>query len=208
VFCYTSAMERLCRICKTSLIPGVADTGGNGRICVSCNREEKARQVREKLRANGAKPRYGHIIDELGRQCVRCKEYKNWDEYHASSRSKPTKCKPCHNVSTTEGRIRRKFGLSAEEYNWLLEAQLDSCALCEEPETAKFITQLEGKTQRLSVDHFHGCGAGHKSEHGCKKCIRGLLCKSCNVLLGHVEGKKILESRFEDYLSRRPFSDS
>ena len=52
--------------------------------------------------------------------------------------------------------------------------QKDSCAICgakEQPPPQK----------RLSVDHDHSCCPGDKV---CGKCIRGLLCSSCNLGLG------------------------
>lgn len=39
-----------------------------------------------------------------------------------------------------------------------------------------------GAANRLSVDHNHQCCPGSNS---CGKCVRGLLCSSCNSTLGH-----------------------
>jgi len=55
----------------------------------------------------------------------------------------------------------------------------------------------------LNVDHDHSCCG---ATHGCKKCIRGLLCSHCNrFLMAYVEPKPLLAARFADYLARRPF---
>jgi hypothetical protein len=44
---------------------------------------------------------------------------------------------------------------------------------------------------RFAIDHDHRCCSGRRS---CGKCIRGLLCKRCNVLVGYLEStpKKLL----------------
>ena len=64
---------------------------------------------------------------------------------------------------------QRKFGLTPEEYEKMLEAQGNKCAICGGEETA---TRLE-KTKSLAVDHDHKTGK-----------IRGLLCCECNQGLG------------------------
>ena len=41
-----------------------------------------------------------------------------------------------------------------------------------------------GATARLSIDHDHACCKGKTS---CGKCVRGILCISCNATLGHAK---------------------
>lgn len=62
--------------------------------------------------------------------------------------------------------LKFKFGLTIEDYSLLLEAQDGVCAICGKDQLAK-----EGKN--LSVDHCHSTLK-----------IRGLLCTSCNTMLG------------------------
>ncbi len=65
-------------------------------------------------------------------------------------------------------KLKNRYGLTAEEYEAILESQGGGCAICEKtPEEA-------GK--RLSVDHDHETGD-----------VRGLLCQSCNLALGMIE---------------------
>ena len=59
--------------------------------------------------------------------------------------------------------IRRKYGMTIEEYDRLFDEQDGVCAIC-------------GRTngnKRLAVDHDHTTG-----------WVRGLLCHSCNVAIG------------------------
>lgn len=67
--------------------------------------------------------------------------------------------------------LRRKFGISVDEYDRMHDAQNGLCAVCNEPET-----DADYRTKRLrflAVDHCHDSGA-----------VRGLLCRRCNTALG------------------------
>ena len=60
--------------------------------------------------------------------------------------------------------LLKTYGITAEEYWAIYEYQGGHCYLCR---------RATGATRRLAVDHCHSTG-----------CIRGLLCKFCNRLLG------------------------
>lgn len=62
--------------------------------------------------------------------------------------------------------FRRKFGITLDQYNQMLEAQGGVCAICRGTETMPH-------QARLSVDHCHTTGA-----------VRGLLCSHCNRGIG------------------------
>lgn len=65
---------------------------------------------------------------------------------------------------------RRKYGLTQQQYEAMIQNQKSLCAICQEPET--HITR-GGHQGQLAVDHCHVTGK-----------IRGLLCFRCNVALG------------------------
>jgi hypothetical protein len=54
------------------------------------------------------------------------------------------------------------------------------CALC----TKRFYVGRSSTRSAFAIDHDHSCCNGQRS---CGKCIRGVLCSSCNLSLGHVE---------------------
>ena len=64
--------------------------------------------------------------------------------------------------------LKRKFGLSTEDYNALFVAQGGCCVIC-----GRHQSELKRK---LAVDHDHVAGE-----------VRGLLCTTCNTHLGWYE---------------------
>ena len=67
----------------------------------------------------------------------------------------------------------KKYGLTIEDYHFMLEAQAYSCGSCG-------TTEPGGKGWH--IDHDHTCCP--ESARSCGKCIRGILCHSCNISLG------------------------
>lgn len=81
-----------------------------------------------------------------------------------------------------ESRLKREFNMTLEDYNKILIVQNYICALCKK-HNAK-ISKVTGKPANLAVDHCHKTGR-----------IRGLLCVTCNILLGMTrDSRYILEN--------------
>lgn len=83
--------------------------------------------------------------------------------------------------------IKRKYGLTREDYEEKLKSQNYVCAICKQPEIA-----YDGRTntiRRLAVDHNHKTGA-----------IRGLLCWRCNGTIGQINENLELVKSIEEYL--------
>lgn len=81
--------------------------------------------------------------------------------------------------------IFRTYGITKAEYDELYEFQGGCCALC---------TRATGKTKRLSVDHDHVTGE-----------VRGLLCGTCNKILGHARDDAAFFARGLGYLQTPPW---
>lgn len=60
-------------------------------------------------------------------------------------------------------------GLSAHDFDQMVEAQSGCCAIC----------GSSPGPQGLCIDHDHSC-----CSKGCSVCVRALLCRSCNTGLG------------------------
>lgn len=76
--------------------------------------------------------------------------------------------------------LERKFGISDDRYNRILEEQNGVCAICKRPEKST----RNGVIRCLSVDHNHTTNE-----------VRGLLCSNCNTSIGKMmEDKALLQS--------------
>jgi hypothetical protein len=65
--------------------------------------------------------------------------------------------------------LLKKFGITIDQYDRLLEEQRGVCAICKREE----VKAKQGVIMALAVDHCHKTGK-----------VRGLLCNSCNLALG------------------------
>lgn len=86
--------------------------------------------------------------------------------------------------SSRAGHLRRKYGITEEQYARLLAYQLDVCYICARP-------PKPGKN--LQVDHDHVTGL-----------VRGLLCWSCNHRFIGRERDPVRFARGAEYLRRPP----
>jgi len=81
-------------------------------------------------------------------------------------------------------RVEKVYGLQRGQYETLYEAQGGRCYICQ---------RATGKTRRLSVDHDHKTGY-----------VRGLLCRPCNSMLGHIRDDTLIARRIAWYLNNPP----
>jgi recombination endonuclease VII len=71
-----------------------------------------------------------------------------------------------------------RYGITAKQFDWLLEVQGYCCAMGGEP--------FQDDTV-ICIDHDHACCP--EERRSCGRCVRGLLCIGCNRALGIIEGK-------------------
>jgi hypothetical protein len=133
------------------------------------------------------------------RTCKLCGLEKPLEDFYSAKGYKggrKPQCKACHRRRSQSqvnphqkraGHLRRKFGITPDEYDAMSEEQGHVCAVCGRPETAVSRT---GKVLGLSVDHDHSSGR-----------IRGLLCRRHNQGLGLFFDDPDLLRRAADYLS-------
>lgn len=81
--------------------------------------------------------------------------------------------------------VLSRYRLSVKDFDAMLANQGGVCAICGGPETSR----NQHGPLRLSVDHDHSTGL-----------VRGLLCRSCNNLLGQARDNCTLLERAADYL--------
>ena len=81
--------------------------------------------------------------------------------------------------------IEATYGITADEYEALYQAQGGVCAIC---------NRATGARRRLAVDHDHSTGY-----------VRGLLCRPCNhKVLGHLRDDPKALERAINYLQNPP----
>ncbi len=151
--------------------------------------------------------------DRCGKWMPRAKEYCGRMPGHraecrtaaalAERRERLTKRRRGQTLVTPEARSRwnqvyklKRMGLTPEQFQELLEAQRYACAMC--------FTAFE-EDQRICIDHDHSCCPPRTPTRCCGKCLRGLVCLTCNIALGYIETYSKLATA---YLSRRPKSRS
>jgi hypothetical protein len=95
-------------------------------------------------------------------------------------------------AAARDKRIEETYGLTPADYDAIFAYQDGACAICR---------RATGKTRRLSVDHDHACCNGPRS---CSRCVRGLLCRPCNRMLGHLRDEPRAFIRAAEYLDNWP----
>jgi len=120
-------------------------------------------------------------------QCPICKSawYRTHKADVAASSTAWATANPDAREETLERSRLKKYGLTPEQYQALLEKQGGRCALCNEP-----------FGRRVYIDHDHVTGV-----------VRGLLHLKCNVGLGHFQDNPALLRAAAEYLENHTLTD-
>ena len=134
------------------------------------------------------------------KQCTKCGEEKPISHYTQSQTNKW--CRRCRNEYATNWRVRnlertqeisrdsawranlKKYGLTEDQYYQMLEDQDGVCLIC-----GKAPDLDSTRNTRLCVDHDHTTGK-----------VRGLLCNTCNRVLGMVKDNTTTLHSMIEYL--------
>ena len=139
------------------------------------------------------------MSNQKQKYCTKCSTTKPITEYWKNKSSKDGLqgwCKPCWQVVTNSklkgvdrekylrmrrsGHLKRKYGVTADEYDSMLLKQGGVCAICKNKPDIK----------HMAVDHNHETGA-----------VRGILCENCNRAIGLLYDNKAYLQSAIDYLS-------
>jgi len=82
-------------------------------------------------------------------------------------------CRACARANMVTQNVKR-YGLTKEKFEALLDSQNSRCAICK----GKFWDEVSSP----HIDHDHSCC--NEQMASCGKCVRGLLCRGCNQMLG------------------------
>ena len=148
----------------------------NDRLCHQC---KKCHTIYHKKWREANKEKNKNIKDNPNetKKCSRCKkilpktrEYFNMNRSHSDGFYHY--CKFCrsekYKKTSRNLHLKKKFGINEEEYFKLLNKQNNVCAICGRMEMSR-----RSKKRMLSIDH------NHKT-----KKIRGILCQTCNTIIG------------------------
>lgn len=108
------------------------------------------------------------------KDCSKCKASKKEDEFYKVRDSWCIKCsKEWRNTIGRNRQLKRRYGISIEEYNQLFDLQEGKCRICK--------THQSKLSKALAVDHCHT-----------SLKVRGLLCFNCNSGLGRFKDNEKL----------------
>ncbi len=137
----------------------------------------------------------------MSKQCQQCKAIKEPLEF-SRNKTKPDglcgRCKLCdktkakiyyhshkHNRNNSNRKyLLGKYNITEDDYYAMLKIQEEKCAICS-------MHQSE-LSHKLSVDHNHSNGK-----------VRGLLCHSCNLLLGKARDSVAILTKSINYLEKQ-----
>jgi len=113
----------------------------------------------------------------MEKKCSKCGIQKPITDFHHRKQNNDGYsgvCKQCrykynyedkYPRSALDLKLRKDYGITLADYDIMFEQQCGVCAICGKPQPKQF--------HRLAVDHDHVTGK-----------VRGLLCQSCNGMLG------------------------
>ena len=164
--------------CKlaTAESKGLVMYGYGMRECESCHEELDSSHFRSKGRTGGLRSVCKNC--ELGRagerRCEGCEEWLPLAMFTPKSGGGyRLRCRPCHSAHQHKMKVSEILAVQG--------SVRPECAAC-------------GGDEELHVDHDHSCCSGN---FGCKKCVRGYLCRKCNL----AEGMLVTATRAEKLAS-------
>jgi hypothetical protein len=118
-------------------------------------------------------------------------KYKTDKNFHkkALQASKKYREKNSNIIKAKNARLKKNFGITLEQYNQMLKEQNGVCAICGNSE--KIIDKRINRIISLAIDHDHQTGK-----------VRGLLCNTCNHLLGLANDNFEITKNATDYLKK------
>ena len=158
------------------------------KICTRCNNELALDQFQERA------PGY------LYRQCRKCRlevrheRYKDYpenklkdqqrsNEWYRKNKDKVSQYRKNRRKDQDVWyRIKYTHKIDENTYMQILNSQDSVCALCKQ-------------NKKLYIDHDHSCCP---TENTCGKCIRGLICQKCNMMMHYIdECSDLFEAAFK-----------
>lgn len=133
------------------------------------------------------------------------KKKSEFQTYKASTTGVRSYCKKCQPLDTRNRKLKRRFDITLEEYDQMVEKQNDRCWICNTKDKGQQNFKKKKKiikNKNWQIDHFEIEKNGKTI-----KVVRGLLCTKCNTGIGQLKHSKKLLARASDYLDQRPVEE-
>lgn len=142
------------------------------KVCTKC-------QERKPFSYFYERPEFADGVNSHCKKCQRvaseASRVKSREKYNAKTvewqRANPDRVK-----AYRKARRFKRYGLTEESYAALLAAQGGVCKICRSPDP-------KHAHDSFVVDHDHSCCEPSKSTT-CGKCVRGIICAPCNIIMG------------------------
>jgi hypothetical protein len=128
------------------------------------------------------------------RWCSGCERYRAVKFFGKSGSGYYSRCKPCAKSQGRASSLPRKYNITIQQYEEIKKVQGGVCAIC---------NVATGASKSMAVDHDHSCCPAGGS---CGSCVRGVLCASCNKMLGFARDSQEFFERAIEYLRNPPAS--
>ena len=143
------------------------------KTCKKCGLEKSADEFYKEKR----------VKDGLQARCIECCKADAKAVFEANPEPARKRAREVDPVKVRWQRLKRKYGITQQEYEQMLESQEYKCAICGTHDCG------HNETPNLLVDHDHETNE-----------VRGLLCSSCNLMLGKAQDSIDILSRAITYL--------
>ena len=154
------------------------------RSCCGIQSSEWKRNNKERVRKSHKKWR----IENRDRVLQLKKDYRDRDPERSRKivRKSLNKNKEKYKPQKWRRALMRLYGLQESDFYILQSSQNNTCAICGRKEA-------DSLRQKLLIDHCHA-----------SKSVRGLLCFSCNVILGNAKDNPDVLRKAAEYLENPP----
>lgn len=169
---------------------GCFNPRGHGMLCSGHQNQHRKGRTLVPLRAKASNLALARRDDEGRKHCGSCDRWLPEDGFQRRtvlSDGLAPNCRDCYSFAA----LIKHHKISVTRYLEMLEAQGGVCAICKEPPPAG---------QRLVIDHRHSCCP--VKSRSCGKCVRGLLCGTCNTAIGLFREDPEIIQRAIDYKQR------
>jgi len=127
-----------------------------------------------------------------GNLCLACKRVKS-KAWYAANRERERQKTQARRAVDPHRHTRERYGLTEFQFMGMWLRQEGRCAICK---------KVFENRKECHIDHDHACCP----VNSCGACVRGLLCRTCNLGLWYVESNPDFASAAVAYLAKSKYT--